>query len=325
MVASYLCWLSWPANPDETTQAQRTPFSDLSKGMLFGGIMFLDVIHDLSAIGYRLCLERDWVPVLVGPITAEMDYGLTQVNAVMMRIELTCKLVAPSLLPLIVGSFESQIGWIFLVAASTILFWASGVWCVQVIARGNVQLQLPKQVFTSLNGARNFSVDDTLTFPTLPPRSWPRRVYGVLYRDPVTRLKHYFSLPMWPASISIALLQLTALAYSATLITYLLEIGFSLSAITIARASGSILGLSGTIITPIAVTYLKKRYTQKLQPRGERNEEDDKAAEGAVTRTVGFWGVASQFICLVSISPWSSYNKLTMADPGSYLTLECLH
>lgn len=324
MVAAYLCWLSWPAHPDDSSQVEGTPFSDLAKGMLFGGILFLDIVHDLSAIGYRLCLERDWVPVLVGPITAEMEYSLTQVNSVMMRIELTCKLLAPSLLPFIVNAFDSPTEWVLVIAASTISFLAFGVWCVQIIARGNVQLQLPKQIFTSLNMARNFCAEDTFTFPRLPSRPWPRRIYGFMYRDPATRLKHYFSFPIWPASISIALLQLTVLAYSATLITHLLEIGFSLSAITVARASGSVLGLLGTIITPAAVTYLKKLYTQKLSLIRGRNEEDNKAVEAAVTRTVGFWGLTSQFLCLVNFLFRPAECQLTILDSSSYLALECL-
>lgn len=302
MVAAYLCWLAWPASHDAGDQAPGTPFSDLRKGLLFGSILFLDVVHDLSAIGYRLCLERDWVPVLVGPIVLEMHHGLTQVNSVMMRIELICKLIAPSLLPLIVKCFEFQSSWVLFLVIFTILFWASGVWCVQIIARGNVQLQLPKQIFTSLNAARSFSVNDTFTFPRLPTRSWPRRIYGFVYRDPMLRLKHYFSFQIWPASMAIALLQLTVLAYSATLITYLLEIGFSLSAITIARASGAILGLSGTIITPMAVNYMKKRHTKKLSSHRPRNKEDSNSIEMAVTRSVGFLGVASQFLCLVNHS-----------------------
>lgn len=71
IVASYLCWLLWPliagyGGDDADTTALQTPFSSLSKGFLFGFILLLDVIHDLSAIGNRLSVERDWVPVLVG-------------------------------------------------------------------------------------------------------------------------------------------------------------------------------------------------------------------------------------------------------------------
>ncbi|TVY81125.1 Solute carrier family 40 member [Lachnellula suecica] len=317
IVAAYLCWLLWPS-ASEDPNATLGPFSDLSKGLLFGGILFLDIVHDLSTIGYRLCLERDWVPVLVGPIHTEMDHGLTQVNAVMMRIELVCKLVAPSLMPLIVKSFASQTGWIILLAVSTLVFWASGVWCVRVIAQGNVRLTLPKQIFTTLNEGRTFSVNDNFTFPQMPSKSWQRKAYGFLYRDPIMRLKHYFSFPIWPASISIALLQLTVLAYSATLITYLLSVGFSLSAVTIARASGSIFGLSGTVITPAAVAYLKKRHASKITPQGDRIDDNDKTAEAAVTRAVGFWGVGSQFLCLVvnglaEVSPHISVTLLLFA------------
>jgi iron-regulated transporter 1 len=129
------------AADDSTPQS---PFSSLSRGFLFGFILLLDVIQDLGAIGNRLSVERDWVPVLVGPITSDTTYGLTQINAVMRRIDLICKLVAPSLLPLIVSTFNSRAAWIILLTITTILLWAAEVWCAHIIAKDNSQLRLPK-------------------------------------------------------------------------------------------------------------------------------------------------------------------------------------
>jgi iron-regulated transporter 1 len=74
-----MCWLSWPVAAEGTTHSEG-PFSSFQKGLLFGTILLLDMIHDLSAIGNKLSLERDWVPVLVGVITPDITYGLTQVK-----------------------------------------------------------------------------------------------------------------------------------------------------------------------------------------------------------------------------------------------------
>ncbi|KAF4628702.1 hypothetical protein G7Y89_g9454 [Cudoniella acicularis] len=299
MVLVYLCWLSWPFN-SSTSIVPETPFSDLSKGFLFGLILFLDIIHDLSAIGNRLSVERDWVPVLVGPVTAEMQYSLTDVNAVMVRLDLACKLIAPSLLPLIVKTFPSQSEWIFFVAILTIVFWIVELWCATVVAKGNTQLQLPKRPFhdPTTTGIPHIDIH-TLGFkPGMG--SWPGKIYQIFYLNPAIRLKGYFSVSIWPASISIALLQLTVLAYSATLITYLLEIGFSLTSITIARASGAILALASTVITPAAATYMRNHYSWKVRYRGSPKVKDI-GIERRVVRKIGFWGVLSQFICLIPV------------------------
>lgn len=70
IVASYGCWLYWPViagHGGEASGQAEGPFSSLTKGFLYGFILLLDIIHDLSAIANHLSMERDWVPVLVGP------------------------------------------------------------------------------------------------------------------------------------------------------------------------------------------------------------------------------------------------------------------
>ncbi|KAE8442332.1 hypothetical protein EG329_003465 [Mollisiaceae sp. DMI_Dod_QoI] len=298
IVASYCCWLYWPVVAgygDEVAGETTSPFSSLSKGVLYGFILFLDVVHDLSAIANRLSLERDWVPILVGPITSEITYGLTQVNSVMVRIELIVKLVAPSLLPLMMSTFNSQEGWILLLVAITLAMWATEVGCARLVARENPELQELKKPSVDPATVEDLVIEDQFIHLKPGLASLPRKMYFVLYQDPAIRLRHYFSIPMWPASISMALLQLTVLAYSATLMTYLLQTGFSISSITVARASGAITGLASTVITPWFVSVLRDRYM-----RGSSVGGDD-AAEGRVVRTVGLWGIILQFLFLIPV------------------------
>jgi hypothetical protein len=56
--------------------------------------------------------------------------------------------------------------------------------------------------------------------------------------------------------------------------------------------------LAGTFITPMAVAYLRRRNARQSLC-GQRKEED--GGEAGIVRTVGFWGVVSQFLCQVKI------------------------
>jgi len=299
VVVSYICWLSMPV-PGEGTTHSESPFSNFQKGIVFGIILLLDIIHDLGAIGNRLSLERDWVPVLVGQITPDINYGLTEVNSVMTRIDLVCKLVAPSLLPVIISAWNSRTGWILVLAVLTAVFWALEVWCARIIARENLELDVPKMPLYDSATEEDLAMEDRYNHLKPGLQSLPQKMYFILYQDPAVRLRHYFSIPMWPASIASALLQLTVLAYSATLITYLLEIGFSLSSITIARASGAIMALSSTVITPALVGHMRKRLSRNRFSGGQRENKENDEFEGKAVRTVGLWGISCQFTCLVS-------------------------
>lgn len=333
IIASYFCWLYWPVvagQSDEPNASQAGPFSNLSKGFLYGFILLLDVVHDLSAIANRLSVERDWIPTMVGEITPEITYDLTQVNSVFIRIEHIVKLVAPSLLPLIMASFKIRAGWILLLIGVTILLWIAEVWFARKIAAENPELRAAKKPSHDLATMEDRTIEDRLSHLTPGMKSWPKTVYFALYQEPALRLKHFFSIRMWPASMSVSLLQLTVLAYSATLITYLLQVGFSLSLITIAKATGSITGLASTFITPMAVRYMRRRQARR-DLRAEFNHEDEDEnedhSEGKIVRTVGMWGIASQFLCLVSklvFDDCVTRGLLIHQDPCRFRPLESL-
>jgi iron-regulated transporter 1 len=296
---SYLVWLLWPIVPsdgyaDEESEPHVTAWT-VSKVLLFSVIVLLDVVHDMSSIANRVSLERDWVPVLVGPITPQVTYGLTQVNAVMKRLDLASKLVAPSILPLIIAVFNFREGWILLLATSTIVFLIVQIRSAHIAAREHPELLASKKPSTGMAADHDYEFEGNQGLHKSGFRSWPLRIYTSIYKNPVVRLKHYFSMPIWPASIAEALAQMTVLAYSSTLVTYLLEVGFPLSVVTVARASGTIMALASTVIAPIAVNFIRKR---KIRQSSDRNPSGDEI-EGDVVRSVGTWGILSQVLCMV--------------------------
>ncbi|KIN01571.1 hypothetical protein OIDMADRAFT_121292 [Oidiodendron maius Zn] len=306
---SYLAWLLWPIVPsdgygDEKSETHVTAWN-VPKAFLFSLIVLLDIIHDMSAIANRVSLERDWIPVLAGPITPDVTYGLTQVNAVMKRLDLVSKLVAPSILPLIIAVFNFREGWILLLAVTTIVFLIMQVRSMYVVARENPELRAVKKPSDGVSADEGYGIGDQY----------------VHLKSGFPRLRHYFSMPIWPASIAEALAQMTVLAYSSTLVTYLLEVGFSLNVVTVARASGTIMALASTIIGPMVVNLIRKRRSRQSSD-GNNTGYD---IEGAVVRSVGAWGITSQIFCMIPVVLvlWNlSLNPNTsLSEPSDDLTL----
>ncbi|KAG0646506.1 Solute carrier family 40 member 1 [Hyphodiscus hymeniophilus] len=197
IVATYLCWLLWPMvvgpGKDDDPGSQ-PPFSSFAKGSMFVVILLMDVIYDLGATCNLLSIQKEWIPVLVGPAILDTSYGLTQINSVMSRIDLTCKLVAPSLLPVIIASFNSRAWWIILLIVVTILFWVMEVWICGVITEENEQLRLPKTRPDVVIGedretpAKYGEIKHCMI-------TWSQKFYFVFYRYPRTQLTQYFLMP----------------------------------------------------------------------------------------------------------------------------------
>jgi len=244
--------------------------------------------------------------------------------------------------------FGDRSGWISLLVGVTMLLWIVEVWIARQIAVENAELRAPKKPSHDLATMEDLEVDDRFLHLQAGIRSWPTKLYYVLYQDPSLRLRHFFSIQMWPASISTSLLHLTVLAYSATMITCayilssqisrevhpdsyshppldLLEVGFSLSLITVAKATGSITGLLSTVVTPMAVRYMRRRQALKVF-RGETTDDDDDT-EGTIVRAVGKWGICTQFLSLVRLPCSNSLDLISYLydeDPRRSRPLESL-
>ncbi|PBP19676.1 putative Solute carrier family 40 member 1, partial [Diplocarpon rosae] len=269
IVLTYLAWMLWPALDEHD--------SAFSRNILFGTILVLDVIQNLSATGNSLSLSRDWIPSLVG-VDPSSEQTLTQVNAVIARVDLFCKVASPSLLPIIISTF-SRNTWIALVTISTLSVWCIEILCLRRVTRENPRLLSPR--------VQSKSAVEAIEGLMGEPKNLFRRVSLHLCHRPLLRIRQFFSMAVWPASITTAFLYLTVLVYSATLITYLLQRGFSLGVVTIARTSGSLMGFIATFTTPVASSYLTRRLSLP-------------STNGVVARKLGSWGITGQFLALVS-------------------------
>jgi solute carrier family 40 (iron-regulated transporter), member 1 len=305
--------LIWPfiVRCSDVDLRERSLSSGSCKGawrhFLFLVVVILGVLEKLSGSGNMISMERDWVVVLAAPDS--QAYDLTRLNSVMRRIDLTCKLVAPILISVIISATSFQIG-VFVVGAMSAASWGVEWWCARRVWNHNPSLRRPKPrpsfIYTSTESCPSRdSLEDTWS-GCLGLLTTKRLLRGYVHD-----FGSYFSSNIWIPSFALSMLHISVLAYSATFITYLLTVGFSLNLITIARAVGSIVEISSTIVAPLGVDYLGKAY-HHIQDIDDSDEGDfhhePREVQGSTEtglERLGLWGITWQLLSLVC----SRYNN----------------
>ena len=120
-----------------------------------------------------------------------------------------------------------------------------------------------------------------------------------------SHFRAYFTTNVWVPSLALALLHFSALSYAATFLTYLLNAGFSLFLITVARACGSVIEVSSTFIAPPGIRVLARTKAlvhddegrQELLPGEDLHALENIHAVGLARS--GLWGITMQCTCLV--------------------------
>ncbi|XXG98718.1 hypothetical protein Hte_005047 [Hypoxylon texense] len=282
-----------PAGDDEAAAFVFPPNAFL-KGVGFAVAVALGIVERLSASGNLISMERDWVVAVAAP--AGRPYDLTHLNAAMRRIDLVCKLLSPILVSAAISALGSvRLGVVFtgltsLLSIPVEVFSATRVW------KSSPLLQAPRAVAPP--APRRTEVES---------RSWLARS-----RQYFHGFEMYFGTTVWIPSVALALLHFNMLTWRATFITYLINIGYSLNTITIARAIGSVFEISSTVITPRGIEYMgKARHHSRLS-----GEDDDESAVGLIAseqeesrdvQTViglqrfGLWGVSWQLISTMPV------------------------
>lgn len=277
------------------------PFSDLLKGGIFVLILMLGILEILSAQGNMLSMERDWVVTVAAP--AGRSYDLTHLNAVTKRIDLICKLIAPILISIIISSTNNKLG-VLIVGAMSLCSWFLEIFCARIVWNKNPKLQAAKP---STRQTRQISEE---CFPLFIKIRQGLHHYAQDF-------KNYFSSRVWIPSLSLAMLYFSALAYSSNFITFMINAGISLEIITIARAFGSVVEISSTLVTPVGIHILGKAVNHgrfrgrnradsratllRHEMEGDevvRDEEEKWKAETGCER-LGLWGLSWMLINLV--------------------------
>ena len=88
---------------------------------LFAIVLFLSIVERLSRTANLLSIERDWIPAMAAPIPMldgeSSKNGLTELNAVISRIDLICKLLSP----IAFSAFTTAVGSVRVVIVSLLI------------------------------------------------------------------------------------------------------------------------------------------------------------------------------------------------------------
>ena len=251
-----------------------------------------------------IAMERDWVPVLASNGLGSA-YTITHINAVMRRIDLTCKLVAPIVISVVISTTSVPIG-VQAVGGMSLVSWG-----IEILSANHVWATSPQ---LRLSKATHRQPHDRNTRPINLTSVLGARFYSACSRWS-GNLRVYFSTDVCIPSLALAVLHTSALSYSATFITFLLNSGFSLLLITIARTIGSCFEISSTFMMPLGVEYLAhtKEITQQIpesslflagqdeepNERGQSSQKQAAEQHGIGLVRTGLWGIMLQLTSLV--------------------------
>lgn len=223
--------------PTVAPQRFSLPQNDVLKGILFAVAVAFGIIERLSASGNLISMERDWVVTVAGPIGH--PYDLTNLNAVMRRIDLVCKLISPILISIVISATGSVRVGVLYTGLTSLISIPIELFCARRVWNGSTVLQAPKPIPASEPMQRPAARGEERRIGI-----WP--LLGKI-RQYFRGLEMYFATPVWIPSFALAMLHFNMLTWRATFITYLINIGYSLNTITIARAIGSIFEISSTV------------------------------------------------------------------------------
>lgn len=319
---------------------------------LFAVAVFLSIIERLSRTANLLSIERDWIPAMATPMPGMKDgetskHGLTQINAVMSRIDLICKLLSPIALSAFTSAVESVRVVIVALLILNVVTWPMETWSAARVWRSNRRLREPKAAVIGVADMRSLDSGpqvlgeyggNSLKDEGSGWQQSRQRAYQVIqttYKgvamwllDYKCNIQIYFAYSVWLPSIALSTLHFSVLNYSPTLTVYLLNSGFALNFITVAKALSAIAELASTFFTPSGVRMAAKMLErgniidsehragavlngteeseELLQQRHEDQDDGQCEADHFAPETdmgvalLGFWSLIQMFLCLVS-------------------------
>lgn len=346
-VSAYLFWLflvgSGHASDEKDAQTSGTHSANntayqaatpVSTHVVFGIIVLLGIIIKLGSITNEMTVDRNWLPLLAPSSmlsSRASRYDLTYLNAALRRIDLVVKIGSPPLFNSLLSTWTSRRGAVTLLAITCCVSGYIQLRLALRIYHSSPALRAPKNIGTE--GINDMTVTKMEQYSALIPHQTWSRILHVAKTEWRT-LRQYFSTAVWVPSMTWALLHLTVLAYSSSLMTYLLEIGFSLHLVTFAQASASCVELASTLITPWLIHRQDSktsvvegmRHLRHIDTNVEEPGIPAEAprADSSVLEKVGLWGILWQFCNLVCPRPATPLSgTITKISFRSQSWLQC--
>jgi len=258
------------------------------KNSLFVVVLFLSIVERLSRTANLFSIERDWVPVMANPDSKSDEppakFSLTELNAVISRIDLVCKLISPIAMSTFISVAGSvEIG-ILAVLCLNGLTWTAEIWTAKSVWGLCGRLQAPKHFHAdgeevSEVAGENSNISTECCNKSISDKSAPwwqrssRRAFEAFrmtkdgittwVKDYAVNIRIFFDHSVWLPSMALSILHFSVLNYSATLSTYLNQsAGLSWNILTIAKALSAVAEIGSTFFTPWGVRQTKKLWTR---------------------------------------------------------------
>ena len=218
--------------------------SGISYG-LFAVSAVLACVEKLAFVANTVSVERDWIVVVSESLGADRQ----ELNSVMRRIDLVCKLIAPVGIGLVDGySTKIAIWVVFAQNAISVL--------VEYFAIANVYAAVPELgvgkgvAQAETNIATDSQPQDSSHGDTVSNTPSRRSTLLANITSHLQPYRAYIENPAFLASFSLSLLYLTVLSFASQMTTYLLTLGFTSTHVSIMRLVSVILELSATVAAP---------------------------------------------------------------------------
>ncbi|KAK8238875.1 hypothetical protein HDK77DRAFT_447103 [Phyllosticta capitalensis] len=191
----------------------------------------LACVEKLGIVGNLVAVERDWVIV----ISEETGVAREDLNAVMRRIDLTSKLLAPIFVSLVDGYSSTAAIWV--VFGQNALSVVIEYFTIARVYHRVVGLQAPK------NPPASHSPSERRLLPTEPTTSY--------FSKFLAPWKTYISSTAFLASFSLSLLYLTVLSTGVQMQTYLLTLTYTPLSVALMRLAAVATELLSTCAAPL--------------------------------------------------------------------------
>ncbi|KAF9901156.1 hypothetical protein BX616_002358 [Lobosporangium transversale] len=270
----------------KTIVAISEPTLSLYQGYsLFTFLVIASGVLKLSALGWSISIERDWI-VSLCQSDSEM---LTKINVFMKRIDLVCKLVSPLAFATLLTLLQNP-GYCSLVIAA----WCMCSFCLELVLVRRIWfnspiLRLPRSIRSHRNNnvrtrrdqkhkkANSYSSVVNPLFTTeynhdeVEPRrdllseteseiaqSSTRKIHPSpsLFRRGIHSFQDYAHHVVFLASLSYAIIYINLMSVSGTMIGYLKWRGLTASSIALLKGVCTCSELLGTILMPITSRYI---------------------------------------------------------------------
>ncbi|KAF2864853.1 iron transporter [Massariosphaeria phaeospora] len=212
---------------------------------LFAVSVGLACLEKLAFITNTVCIERDWIIV----VSDDLGLDRQELNSVMRRIDLVCKLVAPLCISL-VDAYSTKVA-IWVVFGQNAMSVVFEYFAIAQVFSAVPKLGHGKDGRDATSAPESISLTELHDEPDGLDLPTPSHGYAAYILKCLQPWKDYATNPAFLASFALSLLYLTVLSFAAQMTTYLLSIGLNSVHVSLMRLVAVILELSATCAAPL--------------------------------------------------------------------------